>query len=147
MDETSPEDGLPEWVGFTKCNHPRQALSLDAVSDALVDGTQLRMLRVVDHFTRECVALHVAYFIPAVQVTRVLEAPIADRTCPESLTLENGNEFTNRDFDARAWTRDLTLDIIRPREPVENAYIGSFNGRLREECLNKNWFTPADDAR
>ena len=121
--------------------------SLDFMADSLHDGRRFRVLTVVDQYTRECVAIHAAGSIPATRVTEVLDAAIAEREAPESLTIDNGTEFTSRHFDAWAWGKGLTLDFIRPGRPVENAFIESFNGKLRDECLNQSWFTDLGDAR
>jgi putative transposase len=80
-------------------------------------------------------------------VTDVLDEVIAGRGEPRTIQLDNGTEFTSNHFDAWAYLRGITLDFIQPGKPVENAYIESFNGRLRDECLNSHWFQSLDDAR
>ena len=121
--------------------------SMDFVSDALIDGRKIRVLTVIDTFTRENLALHVARSIPSAVVTEVLEKIINARGQPEVIQVDNGSEFTSNHFDAWAYLRGIQIDFIRPGKPVENAYIESFNGRLRDECLNTEWFSSLEDAR
>ena len=121
--------------------------SMDFVSDALIDGRKLRILTVIDTFTRENLALHVAQSIPSALVTKVLEKIISERGQPEVIQVDNGSEFTSNHFDAWSYLRGIQIDFIRPGKPVENAYIESFNGRLRDECLNAEWFSSLEDAR
>ena len=121
--------------------------SMDFVSDALIDGRKIRVLTVIDTFTRENLALHVARSIPSAVVTEVLEKVISERGQPEVIQVDNGSEFTSNHFDAWAYLRGIQIDFIRPGRPVENAYIESFNGRLRDECLNTEWFSSLEDAR
>lgn len=109
---------------------------LDFVTDALVNSRQFRVLTVLDVFARECLALAAATHFPASRVTLVLDRMVARRSQPGVMTLDNGPEFAGRHFDAWAYRRGIRLDFIRPGRPVENAFIESFNGRLRDECLN-----------
>jgi putative transposase len=120
---------------------------LDFVSDSLANGRWFRILTVVDVCTRECVAIQVATSLTASDVTTALDAAIARRAKPQLLTTDNGSEFTSRHFDAWAFGHKIGLDFIRPGKPVENGYIESFNGKLRDECLNSNWFQSVDEAR
>ena len=121
--------------------------AMDFVSDALADGRKFRVLTVIDACTRECVALEVDHSLPAVRVTRALDAAIAQRGKPEAITIDNGTEFTSNHFDAWAYERKIRLDFIRPGKPIENAFAESFNGRFRDECLSASWFSGLDDAR
>lgn len=120
---------------------------MDFVSDSLVDGHKFRVLTVMDVFTRECVVLEVDHSLPAVRVTRALDAAIARRGKPSAITIDNGTEFTSNHFDAWAYEKEIALDFIRPGKPIENAFAESFNGRFRDECLSTSWFTSLDDAR
>lgn len=104
-------------------------------------------MTVVDVHSRQCVALEAARSLPAARVTAVLDRSIAERSKPSILTMDNGSEFTSKHFDAWAYRRTIGLDFIRPGRPVENCHIESFNGRLRDECLNMHWFQDLDDAR
>lgn len=121
--------------------------SMDFVSDSLFDGRKIRILTVIDSFTRECLALRVAKSLPAQSVTDALDQVIAVRGKPRTIQVDNGAEFTSNHFDAWTYFHDITVDFIRPGKPVENAHIESFNGRLRDECLNSQWFKSLDDAR
>jgi putative transposase len=121
--------------------------SMDFVSDALFDGRPFRSFTLVDDFTRECVAIEVAHSLPAWRVIHVLERAAADRGLPKSIVCDNGPEFTSKAMDRWAYERGVALQFIRPGKPVENAYCESFNGKLRDECLNANWFATLADAQ
>lgn len=121
--------------------------AMDFVSDQFVRGGRFRVFTVIDIFTRECLSLHVARSIRSQDVATVLDRVIARRSAPTAITCDNGTEFTSNVFDEWAFLRKIQLDFIRPGKPVENAFIESFNGRLREECLSQNWFTDIDDAQ
>jgi putative transposase len=127
---------------------PNQCWSMDFVSDKLADGRSFRILTVVDQFTRECVALEADRSMTGMKVAQALESARQERgSLPESITVDNGSEFCSRALEAWAMTNDVQLCFIRPGRPVENGFIESFNGRLRDECLNVEWFSSLDDAR
>lgn len=121
--------------------------SMDFMRDTLADGRVFRLLTVVDDFTRECPAIEVDTSLPAERVVQVLERVASTRSLPRTIVVDNGAEFTGRVLDAWAHTRGVALQFIRPGKPVENAYIESFNGRLRDECLELHWFLSLPDAR
>jgi putative transposase len=121
--------------------------AMDFVADELVSGRRLRALTVIDVFSRECLAIAVAPTFKAEAVTAVLERVMAERGPPRAITVDNGTEFTSRHMDAWAYQNDVLLDFIRPGRPVENGFIESFNGSLRDECLSQNWFESLADAR
>jgi len=121
--------------------------TLDFMSDATTDGRKFRTLTVLDVFTRECLALRAARRFPSKAVTEALERVIARRGAPRVLQVDNGPEFTCNHFDAWSFSRGIRIDFIRPGKPVENAHIESFNGRVRDECLNTRWFDTLDQAR
>jgi len=121
--------------------------SLDFVSDTLANGRTFRCLRVVDEFSRECLAIHVAHSIQAVRVIEVLERLRAARGLPEVVITDNGSEFTSRAFDAWAYARGVKIRYIQPGKPVQNCFVESFNGTFRDECLNLHWFISLADAR
>lgn len=127
----------------TKAN---ERWSADFVSDSLTDGRHFRVFTLVDTFTRESLATEVAGSFPAEAVTQVLDRVITQRGKPQILTTDNGTEFTSRYFDAWAYRNKIALDFIHPGRPVENGFIESFNGRLRDECLNANWFESLQEA-
>ena len=122
-----------------------QRWSMDFVSDQLsTSGRRFRVLTVVDDFTRECVLMHVDFSITGQIVTRVLENLFR---LPKIFNIDNGSEFTGKVMDTWAFENGIKLDFIRPGKPNENAFIESFNGKLRDECLNENWFVSLEDAR
>ena len=121
--------------------------SMDFVSDTLESGNRIRMLTVVDCYSRECVALYVDRTQPTSTVIKILDGVIALRGAPSVITVDNGPEFTSHNFDEWAYRNKIQLDFIQPGRPTENGYIESFNGKLRDECLNSSWFSSLDDAR
>lgn len=124
---------------------PNERWSMDFVSDQLgTTGRRFRTLTVIDEFTRECVALYADFSIPGLQVSRVLDGI---GRLPKAIVIDNGSEFTGRVIDAWAFENKIKLDFISPGKPNENAFIESFNGRFRDECLNGNWFISLEDAR
>jgi putative transposase len=126
---------------------PNQRWSLDFVHDALSTGRRFRCLTVLDEYSREAMAIHVAHSIPAISVIAVLEVLRRERGLPGVLVTDNGSEFTSRAFDAWAYSRDVKLDFIQPGKPQQNALIESFNGTFRDDCLNLHWFPTLDRAR
>ncbi len=124
-----------------------QEWALDFVHDAVECGRAIRVLSVVDAYTRECLALEVDTSFASRRVTRVLDAIIAERGMPEAIRCDNGPEFTSRHFLAWAVERQVELVHIQPGKPTQNARVESFHGRLREECLNISWFQNLFDAK
>lgn len=124
-----------------------QGWSMDFVSDALWTGRRYRTLTVIDIYSRECLALVSDTSINGVRVTQALERLSEMRGLPDSITVDNGPEFAGKALDEWAHKRGVKLDFIRPGKPVENAFIESFNGRFREECLNENQFLSLQEAR
>jgi len=124
-----------------------QRWSMDFVSDAVAGKRSFRAFTLVDDHTRECLAIEADTSITGERVTRVLDRVTAERGCPQALLSDNGPEFTSRVMEAWAFERQLRQEFIEPGKPTQNAFIESFNGRLREECLNRSWFTSLADAR
>src|ERR1700688_1812201 len=124
-----------------------QEWALDFVHDAVECGRAIRVLSVVDAFTRECLALEVDTSFASRRVTRVLDAIIAQRGMAGAIRCDNGPEFTSRHFLAWCVERQIELLHIQPGKPTQNARVESFNGRLREECLNVSWFQNFFEAR
>ena len=120
---------------------------MDFVADALATGRKFRTLNIVDDFTRECPAIEVDTSLPGLRVTRLLDGLAQTRGLPEIIVMDNGPEFAGKALDAWAYQHGVQLHFIRPGKPVENAYIESFNGKFRDECLNENWFIDLGDAR
>jgi putative transposase len=127
---------------------PDEVWSLDFVSDCTARSRRLKLLTVVDTFTRESLAIEVDTSISGERVARVLDRVIAERGGqPEEIVMDNGPELTSRALDQWAYERRIRLRFIAPGKPVQNAFIESFNGRLRDECLNQHWFWSVADAR
>ena len=132
---------------FPRVQASNEEWALDFVTDALASQRHLRILSVVDVFTRECLALETDTSLGSVRVIRVLEQIITERgSAPQRIRTDNGPEFTSRCFIAWCLDRRIELVHIRPGKPVENAYVESFHGRLREECLQVSWFRNLFDA-
>jgi len=124
-----------------------QEWALDFVSDSLATGRGIRLLTVVDAFTRENLSLEVDVSLSSRRVTRALEAVIERRGMPEAIRCDNGPELTSRHFLSWCEERKIQLIHIQPGRPMQNGHVESFNGRLRDECLNANWFRNLVDAR
>lgn len=134
-------------VPIANLSAANQEWSMDFVADALATGRALRIFTLVDSFTRECPALEVDSCLSSQRVTRVLDRVIAERGTPAAIRCDNGPEFTSRYFLAWCEERKIKPVYIQPGRPMQNGYIESFNGRLRDECLNANWFSTLADAR
>jgi putative transposase len=124
-----------------------QEWALDFVHDAVECGRAIRMLSVVDPYTRECLALEVDTSFASRRVTRVLEEIIGQRGVPRAIRCDNGPELTSRHFLAWGMERKIKLVHIEPGRPVQNAYVESFHGKLRDECWNASWFANLFEAR
>lgn len=126
---------------------PNQEWALDFVADGLASGRGIRLLTVVDSFTRECIAIEVDSSLSSRRVTRALEEAIAVRGLPMAIRCDNGPEFTSRHFAAWCEQQKIALVHIDPGKPMQNGHSESFNGRLRDEFLNATWFISLPDAR
>jgi len=124
-----------------------QEWAMDFVMDGLATGRAVRALTVVDEYTRECLAIEVDSCLSSRRVTRVLEWAIQQRGKPEALRCDNGPEFTSRHFLAWCEEQQIRLIHIQPGRPMQNGRVESFNGRLRDECLNANWFPTLGEAK
>ena len=120
---------------------------MDFVHDALADGRQFRILTVVDRWSRQSPILEVATRHSGRTVADALDRVIRGPNTPRSITVDDGTEFMSRALEDWAYRRDVQLDFTRPGKPTENAFIESFNGRLRDECLNVNQFESIEDAK
>jgi putative transposase len=121
--------------------------AVDFVSDALAYGRRIRCLTVVDCFTRESPAIEVDTSLPGARVVRVLDNLTGERGLPQTILMDNGPELTSRVLDQWAYEHGVALRFIDPGKPVQNAFIESFNGRFRDECLNQHWFISLAHAR
>jgi putative transposase len=126
---------------------PNQEWAMDFIVDGLATGRMVRILSVVDAYTRECLALEADTSLGSGRVTRVLERLIAERGRPEAVRSDNGPEFTSRRM--LAWSEDFKVGLvhIQPGRPMQNGHVESFHGRLRDECLNTSWFRTLNDVR
>ena len=125
----------------------RERWSMEFTVDTLADGRGFRTLNIVDDFTRECMAIEVDRSLPGLRVARVLDRLHATTGLPQAIVVDNGPEFAGRTLDAWAYAHGVTLRFIRPGKPIENAYVESFNGKFRDECLNEHWFISLADAK
>lgn len=126
---------------------PNQRWSLDFVSDAFTDGRRFRILTVIDDFTKENVVLVADISISGLRVTRELDRVIAECARPKTIVSDNGTEFTS--MAILKWVQGVGVDwhYIAPGKPTQNAFIESFNGKLRDECLNETLFSSLPDAK
>ena len=121
--------------------------AMDFVSDVVAGGRRIRILTVVDAYTREALAVVVDTSITGDRVARVLDDIAEQRGLPDAIRVDNGPEFRGLVMDQWAYENQVELAFIDPGKPVQNAHIESFNGRLRDECLNEHWFASLRDAR
>jgi putative transposase len=120
---------------------------MDFMGDTLASGRTFRTLNLVDDGSRECPAIEVDFGLSGERVTRVLDNVAKTQPLPKVIVVDNGPEFTSKALDAWAYRHGVELHFIRPGKPVDNAFIESFNGKFRDECLNENWFQDLEDAR
>lgn len=128
-------------------NRPNEAWSMDFVHDQLADGSKPRLLTVIDMFTREALAIEAGPKLRGEHVAGVLNRLVYLRGAPKAVFCDNGAEFTGRIVDLWAYTHKVRLDFSRPGTPTDNAHIESFNGTLRDEFLNTNWFSSIAEAK
>lgn len=139
--------GIVERRPLPKPRVANQSWSMDFVSDGLADGRRIRCLTIVDDCTRECLAIEVDTSIAGTRVKAVMQRLADTRGLPRSITVDHGPEFEGQVLDAWAYAANVQLAFIRPGKPNENAYIESFNGKFRDECLNEHWFITMVHAR
>jgi len=126
---------------------PNALWGMDFVSDALFDGRRFRSLTVVDHFTHECLDIVVDQSLKGDDVADAMTRLVAQRGKPAVIKVGNGSEFAGKVMDRWAYENGVELDFSRRGTPTDNALVESFNGRLRQECLNEHWFLSLADAR
>ena len=126
---------------------PNEVWSMDFVFDALACGRRLKCLTIVDDFTREAVDIVVDRGIGGQHVTHILDRAAFFRGYPKAIRTDQGPEFTGKALDQWAYTHGVQLKLIQAGKPTQNAYIESFNGKFRDECLNDHWFTSVEHAR
>ena len=126
---------------------PNETWAMDFVHDQLATGRRLRILTVVDTFSRFSPVIDPRFSYRGEDVVRTLEVVCKRVGYPKAIRVDQGSEFISRDLDLWAYQKDVVLDFSRPGKPTDNAFIESFNGKFRAECLNTHWFMNLDDAR
>ena len=121
--------------------------SMDFVADELFDGRRIRILTIVDNFTRESLCTSANFQFKGVRVAEALEEVVKEHGNPESIKVDNGPKFISKEMDLWAYSHGVKLDFSRPGKPTDNAFIESFNGKFRQECLNQHWFLSLEDAK
>ncbi|MEE4611550.1 IS3 family transposase [Serratia marcescens] len=127
--------------------YPNHVWGMDFVSDALFDGRRLRLLMVIDLYTRECLGICVGQNLRSTEVAEMLKSIALRRPLPQLLKTDNGSEFAGKILSRWVYERGIRIDFSCPGTPTDNTTVESFNGRLRQECLNENWFMSLEDAR
>ncbi|EOF5959028.1 IS3 family transposase, partial [Salmonella enterica] len=128
--------------------HVDQCWSMDFVPDNLFNGRRFRALTVVDNFSRECLAIHAGKSLKGEDVARIMEAlRVPDKRLPVRIQTDNGSEFISKSLDKWAYEHGVTMDFSRSGKPTDSPFIESFNGSLRDECLNNHWFLSLEDAQ
>ena len=126
---------------------PNESWSMDFMSDELYNGQRIKLLTLVDNFTRESLVIEVADRLGGQRLVEILMQVVQEKGLPKSIRVDNGPEFTSKILDQWAYLNGIELDFIRPGKPTDNALIEAFNGRFRQECLNESWFLSLEDAR
>lgn len=126
---------------------PNEVWSMDFLSDQLFDGSKIRILTIVDAFSKLSPAIDVRQQYRGRDVVDTLERVTAIYGLPKSIRVDQGPEFISKDLDLWAWSKGVTLDFSRPGKPTDNAFAESFNGKVRAECIDQNWFLTLDDAQ
>ncbi len=126
---------------------PNQVWAMDFLSDQLFDGSKIRVLAIVDAFSKVSPAIDVRQRYRGVDVVDTLERVTTIHGLPKSIRVDNGPEFISKDLDLWAWSKGVTLDFSRPGKPTDNAFVESCHGKVRAECIDQNWFLTLADAR
>jgi len=129
-----------------EATQPNETWAMDFVHDQLAMGRKIRILTVVDTFSRYAPVIDARFSYRAEDVVATLERACSQVGYPAAIRVDQGTEFVSRDLDLWAYANDVTLDFSRPGKPTDNAFIEAFNGRLRAECLNAHWFMSLEDA-
>ena len=124
-----------------------QVWAMDFVHDQLATGRKIRVLTIVDTLSRYAPVVDPRFSYRGEDVVRTLEKVCGEIGYPKTIRVDQGSEFISRDLDLWAYQKDVVLDFSRPGKPTDNAFIESFNGKFRAECLNAHWFMSLDDAR
>lgn len=132
---------------FVAPKKPNELWAMDFVMDSFANGRRFRVLTVKDLCTHEAIVLHVDRSIGGHDVAEALEEVCKKRGAPIAIICDNGPEFISRALDEWAEKRNVRLQFIQPGKPIQNAFIESFNGKIRRECLEQNWFENLDEAK
>ncbi len=124
-----------------------EAWSMDFVADQLASGERFRALTIVDVFSREALAIEVGKQLRAENVVRACNRLVSQRSAPKRVFVDNGSEFSGRLLDLWAYHHGVQVDFSRPGKPTDNCFIETFNGSLRDECLNVHWFDSMEEAK
>lgn len=124
-----------------------QQWSMDFMQDSFADGRRFRCLNILDDFSRECVAIEVDRSLPGTRVVDVLNRLAETRGLPKIVRSDNGPEFIGKTLDQWAYENQIKLDFIQPGKPNQNAFVESFNDKMRNECLNEHWFQDLAEAK
>ena len=124
-----------------------QVWTMDYTHDELASGRKFRTLNLMDGYTREALTIEVDTSLPGLRVVRALEQLRLQRGAPTAIQVDNGTEFTSRVVDQWAYQNHVRLHFIERGKPTQNAFIESFNGKFRDECLDQNWFVDLHEAR
>jgi putative transposase len=130
-----------------KAARTNESWSMDFMADQLFDGRRFRLLTIVDNFSRESLAIRAGQRLNGDDVVVALEKVVTLRGAPKSIRVDNGPEFVSKSLDWWAYFNGVELDFSRPGKPTDNAFIESFNGKFRQECLNQHWFLSVEDAQ
>lgn len=142
----------PSWVKRASVvvmqpTAPNERWSMDFIHDTLSNGRRFKVLTIIDHVSRECPGLEVDTSIRGWKVAEVLDRIAEWHPLPKEIVVDNGPEFRSMALDQWAYERGITLRFIEPGKPTQNAFIESFNGRVRDECLNQHWFQRVDESK
>lgn len=131
----------------SEAKFPYERCSMDFVADQLFNGQKFRALTLVDNFSRHCPLIRIGQSLKGADVVAALEElRTMQYLVPKSIQVDNGSEFISKELDRWAYENKVTLIFSRPGKPTDNAFIESFNGSFRDECLNVNWFLSLEDA-
>ena len=134
-------------IEIPKASRPNELWAMDFLRDALYNGRKLRFLPIIDTYTKQCFRIEVDTSINGQRICAVLNQIADIHGLPDNIVVDNGPEFISNALDKWAFERGINLHFIRPGKPVDNAYMESFNGRFRDECLNLHWFMSVGQAR
>ena len=134
-------------VAIPRAKTRNELWGLDFLHDSVGNGRKIKILPIIDTFTKECHRIEVDRSIGGSRVTSLLSEASLMHGLPENIVVDNGPEFISNVMDEWAYRQKVKLHFIRPGKPVDNAFMESFNARLREECLNVNWFRSIEHAR